>query len=146
MRLCDRRGPGRRRGAAMVETSIVLSVFFLLVLGMIEMSQMGMASQLVTSAANAGCRVAVVNGHSQADVASAVSTLLASGGINVSSGINASTYTITTSPSDVTTSHLGDSITVTVSVPFSSISWLGAPMFLGASTITSSATLSSERP
>jgi len=124
----------------MVETSIVLSVFFLIVLGMIEMSQMGMTSQLVTSAANAGCRAAVVNGHSQTDVNSAAASLLTAG------GIPSSKYTLTTTPADVTTTHLGDSIKVTISVPFGNISWFGTPMFLGSSTVTATATMSSERP
>ena len=124
----------------MVEMSIVISVFLLLVLGMIEMSQMGITSQLLTRAATAGCRVAAVNGRTQADVSSAVSTLLASGGIQSSS------YTLTTTPSDVTTTHIGDTIKVTISVPLSSVSWSGSPMFLGSSTVTSTSTKSSERP
>ncbi len=133
-------GARRRRGAAMAESSIVLSVFFLIVLGIIEMSQLGMTSQVVTNAVNAGCRVAVIANHSQADVTSAVSTLMSS------AGIGSSSYTLTTTPTDVTTSHHGDSITVTVSVPFSKVSWLGTPMFLGSANVRSSATLSSERP
>ena len=124
----------------MVEASIALSVFFFLVLGMIEMSQTGMVSQLLTSAANAGCRTAIINNHSQTDVTNAVSTVLASGGIPSSS------YTLTTTPSDVTTTHLGDSITVSILVPFKNISWLGTPMFLGSATFSSSATMTSERP
>jgi len=124
----------------MVEASMVLSVFFVLVLAMIEMSQMGMTTQLISSAANAGCRVAVVNGYSQADVTSAVSTRLAAGGISSSS------YTLTTSPANVTTTHLGDSVTVAVSVPLGQITWFGTPRFLGSATVTSTATMSSERP
>jgi hypothetical protein len=123
----------------MVETAIVLSLFFLLVLAAIELSRLGLTSQLLSSAANSGCRVAVINGHTQNDVVSTVQTVLTGGGIG-------SSYTMVTSPSDVTTTHLGDSITVTISVPFSKVSWLSTPLFLGSTTITSSATLSSERP
>ena len=124
----------------MVESSIVLSVLSFLILGMIEMSQMGMTFQIITSAANVGCRVATINGNSQADVTSAVSTMLAA------SGIKGTSYTLQTSPSDVTTTHLGDAITITISVPFKNISWFGSPMFFGKSTLSSSATMSSERP
>jgi hypothetical protein len=129
-----------RRGATTVETAIVLSLFFLLVLAGIEISRLGLTSQLLSSAANSGCRVAVINGHTQNDVVSTVQTVLNGGGIGSSS------YTMVTSPSDVTSTHLGDSITVTISVPFSKVSWLSTPLFLGSTTITSSATLSSERP
>jgi len=135
-----RHGARRRRGAAMAEASIVLSVFFLLVLGMIEMSQLGMNSQVVTNAANVGCRTAVIANHSQADVSSAVANLMSA------AGISSSSYTLTTTPSDVTTTHVGDPVAVTISVPFSKVSWLGTPMFLGSATVTTSATLSSERP
>jgi Flp pilus assembly protein TadG len=124
----------------MVETAIVLSIFFLLVLGLIEISRLGLTSQLLSSAANSGCRVAVINGHTQNDVVSTVQSVLSSGGIASSS------YTLVTSPSDVTTTHLGEQVTVTISVPFSKVSWLSTPLFLGSATITSSATLSSERP
>jgi Flp pilus assembly protein TadG len=124
----------------MVETAIVLSLFFLLLLGLIEISRLGLTSQLLSSAANSGCRVAVINGHTQNDVVSIVQSVLSSGGIGSSS------YTLVTSPSDVTTTHLGDQVTVTISVPFSKVSWLSTPLFLGSATITSSATLSSERP
>jgi hypothetical protein len=124
----------------MVETAIVLSLIFLLVLGLIEISRLGLTSQLLSSAANSGCRVAVINGHTQDDVVSTVQSVLSSGGIGSSS------YTLVTSPSDVTTTHLGDSISVTISVPFSKVSWLSTPLFLGSATIKSSATLSSERP
>ena len=86
----------------MVEASIVLAVFFLIVLGMIEMSQFGMTSQVATNAANAACRVAVIANHSQADVNSAGSNLMSS------AGIGSSSYTLTTTPADVTTSHVGD--------------------------------------
>ena len=124
----------------MVESSIALSVVTFLTLGMIEMSQIGMTSQLLTTAAESACRVAVINGHTQDDVSSVVSSVL------TVSGIKSTSYTLTTSPSDVTTTHLGDAITVTVSVPFSQVSWFGKPMFFAASTLTSSVTMSSERP
>ena len=133
----------------MVEASIVLSIFFVLVLGMIEMSQMGLTSQLLASAANAGCRVAVINGHTQSDVNNAVANILASGGIS-SSSYTLTTMTLPPSPlspsTDITTAHLGDGITVTISVPFSKISWFGTPIYLGSANIVSSATMSSQRP
>ena len=49
------------------------------------------------------------------------------------------------SPLDVTTSKLGDWVTVTITVSFSDVSWLPVPRFLGSATLMSSATMSSER-
>jgi Flp pilus assembly protein TadG len=122
----------------MVETAIVLAVFFILVLGMIEMSRLGMVAQLLSDAARESCRLAVLNGKTPTDVTGMAQTILNSGGIN--------TYTLTTTPSDVTTSHLGDPVTVVITVSFSNVSWLSTPRFLGSATMQSSATMSSERP
>jgi Flp pilus assembly protein TadG len=138
MRLKIRSRADSRRGATLVETAIVMSTFFIFVFGMIEMSRLGMVSQLLTNSAREGCRVAVLEGKTQANVNTTVQTLLNSGGIN--------TYTLTTTPTDVTTSKLGDQVTLTITVSFSNVSWLSPPRFLGLATITSSATLSSERP
>jgi Flp pilus assembly protein TadG len=123
----------------MVETAIVLPTFLLLVFGLFEMARLGMVAQLLKDAARAGCRTAVVASNSQTDVNTAVQSLLNSGGIK--------TYTLTTSPSDVTTSKLGDQVTVTVSVAFGDVSWLAYPVVGSSSTnFAGSATMSRERP
>jgi Flp pilus assembly protein TadG len=122
----------------MVELAIVLSSFFVLVLGMIELSRLGMVSQLLSDASRESCRLAVLNGKSQSDVTNMAQTLLNCGRIQ--------TYTLTTTPTDVTTSHYGDQVTVTISVTFNNVSWLSAPRFLRSAPIKASATMSSERP
>ena len=129
----------RRRGAAIVETAIVISLFFFLLVSL-EMARMGMANQLITNAAREGVRVAVVPGNQASDVSTAVQSFLNSN----SGGIT--TYTLTITPSDPTTTHLGDQVTVQVSTSFGNISWLAHPLFLGSVTLSSSSTLSSERP
>jgi len=122
----------------MLETALVLPVLALLILGMVEMSRFGMANQLLTDAAREGARSAVVAGHTATDVTTTVQNLLNSGGIT--------TYTLTITPSDPTTTKLGDPVTVTVSTAYSNISWLSTPLFLGSVTLTASSTLSSEYP
>ncbi len=148
MRTGVRSGSGGRRGAVVIETAIVLPLFFALVLGMVEMARLGLAVQLLTSAAEAGCRVAVINGKTQTDVNNAVSAILTSGGISTSSSSYASTITtnpVYSTPANITLTHRGDSITLQLSIAYRDISWL-TPQYLGSSTISSSATLSSERP
>lgn len=124
----------------MAETALVLPIFFMLVLGVIEFSSLGLTSQLLTSAAHSACRVAVINNHTQAEVLSTAQSILQGGGIRSSS------YTLVTFPSDVTTARLGEPVTVTISVPFKQVSWISSSFFLGSTIIRSSATLSSERP
>ena len=142
MRQSGRSRGHNRRGATLVETAIVLSTFFVFVFGMLEMSRLGMASQLVTDAAREGCRVAIINGQPQTEVTDRVQSILNAGGIR--------TYTVTSlvngAPGDVTTSKLGDQVTVNISVQFRDISWLPTPRYLGSATLSSSATMSSERP
>jgi Flp pilus assembly protein TadG len=139
MHVTTRSTADNRRGGTMVETAIVLSAFFVFVLGIIEMSRLGMVSQLITNAAREGCRVAVLAGKTNDDVNATIQTLLNSGGIY--------TYTLPPpTPPDVTTIPFGEPVTVTIQVAYSDVGWLSTPRFLGSAIITSSATLSSERP
>ena len=126
-------------GATLVEAAFVLPVLFLLLLGFMEMSQMGMTSQMVTNAAMQACRIAVVDGYSQTDVLHSIQQTM------TAEGIASGSYTVATMPTDVTTTHQGAAITVMISIPFRNIEWI-PPIFLGAVTLKASATLSSERP
>ena len=130
-----------RRGAAAVELAMVAPVLIALVMGQIETSRLGMVSQLLTTAAREGCRVAVVDGSTQADVQNRVTAVL------TGSGIAVGTVTPTCpSPYVWNTAPMGTPITVSLSVPYSQVSWLGTPMFLTNAVVSTSATLSSENP
>lgn len=122
----------------MAEAALVLPVLLLLILGMIEMSQLGMANQVLTNAAREGARVAVIPGNTADDVTTTVQRLMNQGGIT--------NYTPTITPPDPTTTKLGDPVTVSVSTSFKNISWLSKPLYLGSVTLSGSSTLSSERP
>ena len=63
--------------------AFIAPVFLTLVLGIIESSRLGMVSQLLTTAAREGCRVAVINGMTQADVQNRVNAVLNGSGISV---------------------------------------------------------------
>jgi Flp pilus assembly protein TadG len=131
----------KRGGAAMVELAIILPVFILLVLGLIEASRLGMVAQILTTAAREGCRIAVIDGNTNTDVTNSVNQLLST------SKITGATQTL--SPTNCTTVHSSDNpntITVTVSVPYSKVSWLGKPLLFQNVTVTGTATMSSERP
>jgi Flp pilus assembly protein TadG len=126
----------KRRAAAAVEFAIVAPVFFLLVFGLIEYGRMVMVQQIITNASREGARTAVLDGATTAGVQAAVTNYLTSGSI--------SGATVTVNPNPPTTAQYGDPVTVTVSVPFSQVSWLPSPMYLGGKTLTSSTVMRRE--
>jgi Flp pilus assembly protein TadG len=116
----------------------MLPVFITLTFAQLEAARMGMVTQMLTIAARQAARVAVVPGKTQSDVQTAVTNVLNGTGISVG--------TVTPSPSTWATDPGGTQITVSISVPYSEVSWLPTPMYFGSTILTGSATLSSERP
>ena len=125
-----------RRGAAAVEFAVVAPVFFLLIFGMIEYGRMVMVQQILTNASREGARVGVLDGSTTTDVNNAVNTYLTSAHITGA--------TITPSPNPPSSAAYSAPVTITVSVPFSQVSWLPSPMFLGGTTLTSSSVMRRE--
>ncbi len=131
----------RRSGTSALEMALVTPVFVAMILGQLETSRLGMVAQILTTAAREGCRVAVLQGATQSGVQTRINTVLSGSGISVG--------TITpTCPSPYTwnTAPGGTPITVSMSVPYSQVSWLGTPFFLTSANINASATMSSENP
>ncbi|MCD4728077.1 MAG: pilus assembly protein [Pirellulales bacterium] len=128
-----------RQGAAAVEFALVAPLFFLMVFGMIEFGRMIMVQQVITNATREGARIAVLDSQTATAslVASTVSDYLQNAGI--------SGETVTIDPAEPTSAAYGEPVTVTVQVPFSSVSWLPAPMFISANTnLTASAVMRRE--
>jgi hypothetical protein len=117
-----------RRAAAAVEFALVAPVFLMLVLGMIEYGRMVMVQQVITNASREGARAAVLDGATTSEVTATVTSYLTSGSI--------SGATVTVSPNPPSNAEFGDPVTVSVSIPFSQVSWLPSPMYLGATTLT----------
>jgi Flp pilus assembly protein TadG len=121
--------------------ALVAPVLVTLLLGMIEAARLGMVAQLLTTAAREGCRVAVLDGMTQTDVQNRIDAVLSGSGISVGTvtpTCASSSYTWDTAPS-------GTAITVSLSVPYSQVTWLNVPGFFSNATISVSATMSSER-
>src|SRR5258707_9191770 len=116
------RNLARTKGASAVEMAIVAPVIVALILGQIESSRLGMVAQLLTTAAREGCRVAVIQDKTQADVQAQINKVLTGSGISVG--------TVTPTPPTWRTDPLGAPITVSLSVPYNQVSWLGTPFFL----------------
>lgn len=126
----------RRRGAAVVELAAVSPIFVMLILGMIEYGRLVMVQQILTNAAREGARVGVLDNRTASDVTSAANQYL--------SAANIQTATISVTPDPPNTASSGDPVTVTITVPFSQVSWLPSPLFLGGTTMTSTATMRRE--
>lgn len=117
--------PGRR-AASTVEFSMVAPVFFLFVLGVVEVSRGLMMHHLLVNAARQGCRTGILPSSGNTQVNTAVSTALTPAGINsptVSVRVNGVVQ-------DSSTAKSGDEVTVSVLVPFNSVSWLPGTQFL----------------
>ena len=124
-----------------MEFAVVAPLFFLLVFGMIEFGRMVMVQQVLTNASREGARLAVLDGTTSSEVATAVNNYLASGRV---SGANVDLIAIddqTGTEKTYEQSDYGDSIRVTVAVSFGQVSWLPASFFgnsdtnLGATTV-----------
>ncbi len=133
-----RRLRGLRLGAATVEFALVAPLFFLLVFGMVEFGRMVMIQQVITNASREGARKAVLDGSSSTSVKNAVVTYMSNGGVTIS------TSNVTINPTDPASAPAGNPVTVTVSVPFSQVSWLPSPMFLGSRQMTASTVMRRE--
>ncbi len=119
-------GPPCRRGATVVEFALVTPVFVLFVLGIIEIGRGLMVVSLLNNAARAGCRVGILDGASDSDINSAVTTALQGQnipGTTVTVQVNGAT-------ADASTAASGDRISVTVSVPMTNITWVPGTQFL----------------
>lgn len=126
----------KRRGAAAVEFAVVAPVFLLLVFGMIEYGRMVMVQQVITNASREGARVAVLDGSENPDVQSIVNQYLSSGSITGA--------TITVTPTNPEDANFGEPVTVTVDIPFSQVSWLPSPMYLGETTLSATTVMRRE--
>lgn len=124
-----------RRGAAAVEFAIVAPVFFLLVIGSIEIGRALMVQQVLTNASRVGVREAVAMNTSESDVISTATNYAAGGAVP---GVIVS---VSPSPSSASA---GDEITVDVAIPYSDISWLPSPWFMGGKTLQASSVMRKE--
>jgi len=127
-----------RLGAAAVEFAIVAPVFFLLVFGMIEYGRLVMVQQVITNASREGARRAVLDGATTSEVETTVEDFL------TSAGIDPDDVTITCNPSPPSDAAFGEPVTVQITVPFTAVSWLPSPMYLGETTMQASTVMRRE--
>ena len=119
-----------RAGAHLVEFALVLPVFFLFVFGLIEFGRGLMVSSLIANSARSGCRAGILPGKQNSDVNTAVDGQLQAQGI---SGYTTTIQVNGNAAVDVSAAQTADIITVQVSVPVATASWLPNLSFLSGS-------------
>ncbi|HEX5104408.1 MAG TPA: TadE/TadG family type IV pilus assembly protein [Pirellulaceae bacterium] len=127
-----------RRAAAAVEFALVAPVFFLLILGMVEYGRMVMVQQVITNASREGARRAVLDGATTSEVQTLAKDYMTSAGVSPTGA------TVTVAPNPPNNAAFGEAVTVTVAIPFSQVSWLPSPMYLGGRTLTASTVMRRE--
>lgn len=126
-----------RRGAAVVEMAVVAPLLLTLLFGVMEFGWSFMVHETITNTARECCRLATLQGTTDADVEARFAQSMAGTGVDVSMDML-----------DITRTGEGDSqiVTVSIAVPYSEVSITGLTSFLSISTqnLTSSCSMRSE--
>jgi Flp pilus assembly protein TadG len=130
-----------RRGTSAVEFAFIAPVFFMLVIGMVEFGRAMMVQQALTNAARQGARLATLDSTNNSS--NPTSTSLVTTEVNQAlSAANISGASTVISPS--LPAVAGQDISVTVSVPYTSVTWVPSPWFLGGATLTANCVMRRE--
>jgi Flp pilus assembly protein TadG len=114
-----------RRGSAVMESALVLSVLVMLSMGAAEYGMAFYLKHVLQQAAYVGCRAAIMPSSTDAQVTSAISSQMTAGGFgNV-------TVTVSTNPATVVNVSAGTYVTVTVSCTWSQLGMNPLPSSLG---------------
>ena len=124
----SRRTENVRRGAALVEFALVAPIFLLFVVGSVELGRAIVVQEALTNASREGARVGILDGALSSDVTSAVNSYL--------SGVSISGATTNVTPTDPGTQPVGTQVTVSVSIAYSSVTWVPSPWFLKNATLS----------
>jgi Flp pilus assembly protein TadG len=119
----------RRQGGSTVELPFVAPIVLFMFLGVVELGRALMVIHLLNNAAEAGARVGVIEGKSSANITTTVNGAL------TAVGISSDTVSVTANDgsADASTAQAGDEITVKVSVPVGSVSWVPGMRYLSGS-------------
>jgi Flp pilus assembly protein TadG len=108
-----------------VEFAIVLSLFLVMLFGILEVGRVIMVHQVITNAAREGARRAVVPGATDEQVQAIVDGYLGSAGV---SG-HTRTVFVNGTEASLSTAASHDSVAVSVAVPYGQVSWGFMAMF-----------------
>ena len=121
----------------MVEFAVIAPLLFLLVFGMIEFGRLVMVQQIITNASREGARLAVLDGVTEQDVIDHVKSYLQA--IPTDGALS-----VAVNPESAFPPGYGEPIDVNVEIPFSEVSWLPTPMFLGGRVLSATTVMRRE--
>ena len=116
----------RRAGVTTLEFAIVIPIFFLFILGLVEMGRGMMVTNLLTHAARTGCREGVLPNKANSDISAAVSQALSNQGVTGA----VVTVKVNNATKDASTAQAKDEITVIVTAPVGKNTWLPVTRWL----------------
>lgn len=105
----------RRSGNALIETALVLPLLTSVAFGTIEYGHFFFVKHTLEGAAREGARAGIVSTASNGDVNSAVSTVMSA------AGFSSGQYSVTYSPSNVSTATAGSMVSVTVTCSWGTV-------------------------
>lgn len=132
--------PTQRSGTAAVELAIVAPVLFAIVFGAIDFGRAMMVANLLTTVSREAARLATLPNTTYQSVSDQIDTQLTADsltktGVTKTVQVNGSTVT------DLSSTKPGDSISVSVTLPFDNVSWLPMSWFLKGKTVGGSAVM-----
>lgn len=125
------------KGLATVEMALILPILCLLTFGVMEYGWMFLKAHQINNAARNGARVAVTIDATTTQVTSSISTMM------TKFGMGASGYSVTISPG-VSQVPTGQTVTVSLLVPYNKIKLLGLPFLPVPSSLTASVSMAKE--
>lgn len=128
----------RSLGAVLVEFAIILPILMFIILAIIELGWGLVIKNTLTDAAREGARVAVTQNVSTNTIISNIDSIIQTANIPTTN------LTVSITPSSVSLQAKGTPIQVLVSLPYSAVSILPAPLFMGGMTLNASVTMAKE--
>jgi len=133
-----RRLKKNRRGLATVEMALVLPLLLMLTMGAIQFGWLFLKAQQITNAARMGARTAVLPDATDTGVRANILALMTAG------GMGASGYSVTFTPTDITSLNVGDFLTVRVTVPCAKINIIGTALLPAPANLIGEVTMAKE--
>lgn len=123
-----------RAGTTTVEFAMVVPILFVILLASVEFARANQVANAVSYASYMGCRQAIIPGGTASGASTAANEVLSSNLI--------SQGTVTVSPASISDSTT--TVSVTVSVPMSSVGWV-FPRFFAGKSVSRTCTLTREK-
>ena len=130
----------RGRGIEILELTIALPLMLLFIFGLIEYGWIFTKSGQITNASRQGVRIGVRPNATNADVTSAIDELMQR------ADLDGSGYAYELTPADVSQMSTGQTLTVSVSVPYDNIALTGFPLVPVPDQLKAEVTMSKEGP